>query len=284
MQLGDQNSRAHQAGQNDLFGLASDDRSSIQTLPSGAIQPEWSERVRRDGERDTLGLYLTGHPIDAYETELPRIVSRRLGDLAIERPIGGGAERGFAAARPVTVAGEVSEIKKRGPRVILTLDDGTGRLEVTFFEETYQQYRALLANRALVVIEGMLRFDEFSDSWRLAARKVTELDKVREQQARRLVLTWPQRMEPAVFLQRLEGVLAPWRSGPCAITLEYRSGCASGAFTFASEWNVRPTRELIEQLEGLAGSGGVQVIYGVPQGSAGVGPAAANLAESIPRP
>ena len=78
--------------------------------------------------------------------------------------------------------------KKRGPRVILTLDDRTGRIEVMLFEETFQKHRDLIAKDALVLVEGALRFDEFSDAWRLAARRISELDKVREQEARRLVL------------------------------------------------------------------------------------------------
>ncbi|MBX5463159.1 MAG: DNA polymerase III subunit alpha, partial [Steroidobacteraceae bacterium] len=117
MQLGDQNAKALDAGQNDLFGLASDAGSAacapvIDTPPL----PEWSERVRRDGERETLGLYLTGHPMDAYESGLARFVTHRLGDLVSERPIGGGGEgyRGFGGGKPVTVAGEINEVRKRG--------------------------------------------------------------------------------------------------------------------------------------------------------------------------
>ncbi len=75
-------------------------------------------------------------------------------------------------------------MKKRGPRIILTLDDRTGRIEVNLFDDVFQKHRDLIVKDALVLVDGMLRFDEFSDSWRLSARRLTELDKVREQQAR----------------------------------------------------------------------------------------------------
>ena len=62
--------------------------------------------------------------------------------------------------------------------MILTLDDRTARIEVMLFEETWLKHRELITKDALVLIEGLLRYDEFSDAWRLAARRVTELDAI----------------------------------------------------------------------------------------------------------
>jgi DNA polymerase-3 subunit alpha len=272
MQLGDQNSKALDAGQNDMFGLASDDRAEATApLQNAPVLPEWSERVRRDGERDTLGLYLTGHPMDAFESGISRFVSHRLGDLASERPIGGGGGegyRGFGGGKPATVAGEINEVKKRGPRTIVTLDDGTGWLEVTLFDDVFQQFRDLIAKNSLVIIDGMLRFDEFSDGWRLSAKRIKALEKAREEQARRLVLRWPAGAEPGHCSNRLAEILKPWRGGQCAITVEYRGAGGAGALTLGADWNVKPTRELIEQLESFVGDAGLRVVYGAPPGHA----------------
>jgi DNA polymerase III subunit alpha len=172
----------------------------------------------------------------------------------------------FGGGKAVTVAGLIDEVKKRGPRTILNLDDRTGRLEVTLFEDVLQRYRDLVAKDALVLVEGSLRFDEFSDSWRLAARKLTELDKVREQQARRVVLKWPARPDSAAMLGRLAEILQPFRPGPCPITIEYTGSGACGALNLGPEWTVRAGRELLEKLETLVGRGGVQVVYGTPTG------------------
>jgi DNA polymerase-3 subunit alpha len=264
MQLGDQNSKAHQAGQNDMFGLAADDRPVIVPLRTPE-QPDWSEAVRLQGERETLGLYLTGHPIAQFEAGLNRFVTHRIGDLISDRPM---ETVRFGGGKTVTVAGLIDEVKKRGPRTILNLDDRTGRLEVTLFEDVFQRYRDLVSKDALVLVEGSLRFDEFSDSWRLAARKITELDKVREQQARRVVLKWPARPDSAALLGRLAEVLTPFRPGPCPITVEYSGSGARGALTLGPEWTVRASRELLEKLESLVGRGGVQVVYGAPPGGA----------------
>jgi DNA polymerase-3 subunit alpha len=264
MQLGDQNSRAHEAGQNDMFGLAADERVTAPVAARGAQLPEWSEAVRLAGERETLGLYLTGHPIERFEAGLAHIVTHRIGPLVSDRPM---EPVRFGGGRPVTIAGLVDEVKKRGPRVILVLDDRTGRLEVTLFDDVYQKYREAVAKDSLVLIEGMLRFDEFSDAWRLSARRITELDRIREQQARRLVLKWPPQADSAALMVRLAEVLTPWRSGPCPITVEYQGSGASGALTLGAEWNVRASRELLDTLEGLVGRGGVQIVYSAPAGT-----------------
>ena len=268
MQLGDQNARAHEAGQNDLFGLSAEPAPAAAQASARTVA-DFSEAVRLQGERETLGLYLTGHPIERFEADLPRFAAQRIGELISERPASNPeGERGFSRGRLVTVAGLIDEIRKRGPRVSLILDDRTGRIEVTLFEEVFQRHRELIVKDAIVLVEGHFRFDDFGDAWRIAARKLTDLNAVREQQARRLVLKLPQRSDRNAMLTRLAEVLTPWRNGPCQVTVQYWSPQASGALDLGPEWNVRPGRELLEHLEELVGREGMRVLYG-PVGAPG---------------
>ncbi len=270
MQLGEQSSKAVEAGQNDLFGLTAAGRARAAAAGDGewtAPVPDWSEQVRLAGERETLGLYLTGHPIDRLEADLPRFVSARIADLVSEKPPAAEGGRGFSAGKPATVAGLIDEVRKRGARVSLVLDDRSGRIEVTLFDEVYQQHRDLVAKDALVLVEGMLRFDEFSDGWRLAARRITDLHAARERDARRLILRWPEAADRAALVTRFATLLEPWRNGPCAVTIQYRAAGAGCVLNLGPEWNVRPSRELIEHLESFAGRDGVRLLYG-PSGSA----------------
>ncbi|HTB65013.1 MAG TPA: DNA polymerase III subunit alpha [Steroidobacteraceae bacterium] len=270
MQLGDQTARAHQAGQNDMFGLSNVPQpTAAQAGDTVKAIADFSEAVRLHGERETLGLYLTGHPIDRFEADLPRFSAQRIGDLITEKPASSGeGERGFSRGRLVTVAGLVDEIRKRGQRVSIILDDRTGRIEATLFEEVFQRHRDLIVKDAIVLVEGHFRFDEFGDAWRISARKITDLNAVREQQARRLVLNLPQKSDRNAMLTRLAEVLAPWRNGPCQVTVQYRTAQASGALDLGPEWNVRPGRELLEHLEELVGREGMRVLYG-PVGASG---------------
>ena len=273
MQLGDQNSKAHEAGQNDLFGLgpaptadARAEGTSAQA-PAGAaraeeiVLQEWTEAIRLAGERETLGLYLTGHPAKPFVPLLARVASHWIGDLVSERPPAGEPVR-FGGGKLVTVGGLVDEVKKRGPRFILTLDDSSGRLEVQLFEDVYLKYRDVATKDALVVVEGMLRFDEFSDGWRVTGRSVTDLRKMGEQQAREIVLTWPRdRPDTPALQSRVGELLAAYRPGPCTVAIRYCGSAARGELRLGPEWAVRATPELLESLEGLLGRGSVDVKY-----------------------
>ena len=284
MQLGDQNSKAHEAGQNDLFGLGPapgeprsgerpDTKSGLGALPPGtaggtafanapAIAPEWTEAVRLAGERETLGLYLTGHPAKPFAPLLARIASHWIGDLVSDRPPPGAEPMRFGGGKLVTVGGLIDEVKKRGSRYILTLDDSTGRLEVTLFEDAYPKYRDVATKDALVLVEGMLRFDDFSDGWRLAARTISDLGRMGEQQASHIVLTWPENRRDTPALQaRLAELLAAYRPGPCTVKIRYCGSAARGELKLGPEWAVRAASELREGLEELLGRGSVDVKY-----------------------
>ncbi len=265
IQAGEQQARAQAAGQVDFFGIA----EPIEAVaPVIAAQPEWSEAQRLAGERETLGLYLTGHPINRFEKDLPRLVSGRIADFAGERPPAAGEGGRFFGGRTVTVAGLVLEIRKRGNRTSFVLDDRSGRIEVTLFEELWQQYRGLLEGKvAMVLVEGNLRYDEFSSAWRVAAKRVLSLDVVRETQARRLLLRWPAQIAAvpvAARVAQLAQLLTPWRGGDCEVLVSCQNGEAQGVAALGPAWSVRPTAELLESLERLLGSEALQLLYETP--------------------
>jgi DNA polymerase-3 subunit alpha len=261
MQLGEQNTRAQAAGQDDLFGLApaADSAEPPPELPVETL-PEWSEAVRLAGERETLGLYLTGHPIAEFADDLKALVSGRIADVAGSKPV--GEQRSWGGGRTVTIGGLVLEVRRRGQRVMLLLDDRSARIEVSLFDELYQQHRELLAKDAIILVEGQLRFDDFIEDWRLNAKKITPIEQAREQHARRLVIRWRANGENTRFLQGLEAALQPYRHGGCAVAVHYSGSDARAAILLGEDWNVRPTRELVEKLTALAGRDAVRVVYG----------------------
>jgi len=265
MQAADQSSRAAAAGQNDLFGLA----EPAAPLATEAVElreelPDWSEAVRLAGERETLGLYLTGHPITEYERELRPITSGRIADVGGARPVGANEGGWRGPGRSVTVAGLVLEIRKRGGRTSFVLDDRSGRLEVTMFDDVYQQYRALVAKDAILVVDGGLRWDDFIEDWRLSAKRIMDVDQAREQYARRLVLRWPgaeRNGDARKLVAAIEQALRTSMGGRCSVAVRYSRDDAAALLQFGTEWAVRPSRELVERLGQLVGRDGVEVVY-----------------------
>ncbi|HEY2417959.1 MAG TPA: DNA polymerase III subunit alpha, partial [Steroidobacteraceae bacterium] len=260
LRSGEQNARSDATGQGDIFGRSGQPVHEPMNLKP---MPDWNASQRLAGERETLGLYLSGHPIAPYEQDLRCFASGRIAEFALERPAGAvDPARSYMDARSVKLAGLILEVRRRGPRVSFMLDDRSGRMEVTLFEEVYQRHREIVVKDTLVQVEGLLRFDEFSDAWRLGAKQVTALEAVRERLARSLVLTWP-RAPQRGLPESLQALLQQHRGGQCAVLLRYRCEAASGTLAFGADWKVRPTHELLERLEGLLGTGQIQLRYTV---------------------
>jgi DNA polymerase-3 subunit alpha len=262
MHLGEQNSFALSVGQVDLFGLAPSGETESRTLV-----PEWSEAQRLAGERETLGLFLSGHPITPYEPDLKFLVSARLADAGGPRPLApagerAAGERGYSQGKPATLAGLILEIRRRPNRVTLILDDRTGRLEVSLYEETFQQYRDLIVKDAIVLVEGTLRFDDFIEAWRLQAKSLMDLDRARERYARRLWLRWPAPFDGPQGLAQLEELLRPYLKGPCGVSIVVQRPDYSGRVHLADTWSVRASRELLDKLTALVGRDGWSLTYG----------------------
>ncbi|HKT31981.1 MAG TPA: DNA polymerase III subunit alpha [Gammaproteobacteria bacterium] len=256
----DQGSRAQDAGQVDLFGLAGA-AARTPALSSAREQPDWDEDERLRGERETLGLYLTGHPVTRYAADLQHVVSAPLAELGEAAPPAGDRGQVFASARNVIVAGLVVELRRRGGRVNLTLDDRSGRLEVTLFEEAFNRFRSLAVKDRVVVVEGRLTFDEFSNAWRLTAKNMYGVDELRERYVRRLDVDWTSQAG-ADFPGRLQDALKPYLGGRCAVWVCYAEAQASVPVFLGDAWRVHPTEMLVRRLQAWLGADKVRLHYG----------------------
>jgi len=257
MHLGEQNSAAVSIGQEDLFGLSTAPPAAAVTIP------EWPDAERLAGERETLGLFLSGHPITPYEPDLKYLVGQRLADVGGAKPAAapdGG--RFWGAAKPVTVAGLVLEIRRRANRSTLILDDRTGRIEVSLYDEVFQQYRDIIVKDAILVVDGGLRYDDFIEAWRVQGKTLLDIDRARERHARRLWLRWSPQFDGPTGLNRLEELLTPYLRGPCAVSIALVRPEYSGGLSLGKAWSVRPTRELLDKLTALVGRDGWNLVYG----------------------
>ncbi len=260
MQMGEQNSRARSTGQVDFFGIGTPTAGAEEEVPELAL-PDWSEAVRLAGERETLGLFLTGHPIATYEPDLKFLVSARLADAGGPRPVA-QAEGGRSwGGKPATIAGLVLDIKRRPNRTILTLDDRTGRIEVALYDEVFQQHRDIIVKDAVLVVEGTLRFDDFIEAWRLQGKTLMDIDRARERFARKLWIRWPAKFDPPSGMARFEEMLKPCLKGPCSVSIVLHRSDYSGRLNLGDAWNIRPTREFLDKLTAEVGRDGWYLSY-----------------------
>jgi DNA polymerase-3 subunit alpha len=256
--------RDSSVGQTDLFAAQASDTPLAPMAME--VLPEWDEALRLSAEKETLGLYLTGHPIARFEAELARLTGRRIVDLLssdqAEMPgLDCGRER-----QNVVLAGLVVDIRTRntqgGKIAFMTLDDRTGRIEVGVFTEDYQRFGALLAKDEILVVEGRLGVDDYSGGVRLRATRIMDLDQARAHYARRIDIRIHVSTPPNGLIGELRQALTPFREGPCPVCIEYVTPSACARLTLDQSWRVTPQGVLLERLQGLAAVRGAEIVYG----------------------
>jgi DNA polymerase-3 subunit alpha len=250
----EQQARNADAGIVDLFG------DVVEAAPRGEFVEAlpWTDDERLMAEKETLGLYLTGHPIDQYESELVRFVEQRLADLQPTR-------RGVTT----TVAGLVlaSRIQKgqRGSRAFVTLDDRTGRIEAALFSDTYEQFRHLLVKDTVVVVEGEVSHDDYAGGLKMVVRKVMSLADARASRSRGLEIRVDAAAMGTRFAQELQQMLAGHRPQAgqqgAVIRVHYRRSDAEATLRLGDDWRVNPSEELLKRLRQQLGKEAVEVLY-----------------------
>lgn len=248
----DQEARNAAAGIDDLFGLG----GPPETTHTDPYQPyrkasRFSEREVLAGEKETLGLYLTGHPIDWYAGDLKGLGTKALEHLQ-------------KAKESVRVAGLVVGLRsvrtRRGDTLmIVTLDDRTARLDVTVFPDLLADCREVLVEDALVVIEGEVSFDEFSNGLRMRAYRVETLEHARQQSASGVRIILDQ-VAPS-FAKTLMARLHPYQGGECPVVIAYNSSEASGELVLGEAHQVHPSDALLLDLQDLLGTERVRLEF-----------------------
>ncbi|MDE1314757.1 DNA polymerase III subunit alpha [Vibrio aestuarianus] len=249
-------SQYHQAeafGQVDMFGVLTDAPEEVEHKYTQVAK--WPEKVWLEGERDTLGLYLTGHPINAHLKELAKYTSCRLKDATPTR-----------RDQSVTLAGLVIAAKvmttKRGTRIgIMTLDDRSGRMEVMLFSDALERYAELLEKDKILVISGQVSFDDFNGGLKMSAREVMDLGSAREKYARGLSVSIEQSQIDDQFFERFSQILEPHRAGTIPVNVYYQRLEARARLTLGTQWRVTPSDTLLDELKQLLGNDQVELEF-----------------------
>jgi DNA polymerase-3 subunit alpha len=253
LQMAEHYSRDSATGQNDLFGGMESPQRSPESFILTEV-PEWDDEQRLSAEKETLGLYLSGHPIERYEAELGSFVTCRIAEL---RP---------SPDQTTVVAGLVTAIRtmnsRRGERIaFVTLDDRSGRLEVAVFAEAYQRFRDLLVKDRLLVVAGNVSVDDYTGGVRMSADEIHDIDQARGIYARRLEIIVDKRQAANGFPNALSEMLLPFREGGCPVWVNYQSEQARAQLALGNNWRVQPTDELLRRLRDALGQEAVEVIY-----------------------
>ncbi|HDO1382599.1 TPA: DNA polymerase III subunit alpha [Aeromonas veronii] len=253
MRAAEQHAKAQAVGQVDMFGVLTEEIDDVKK--AFANVPHWPDKVWLEGERETLGLYLTGHPINQYSSELRRYTSGRLCDL---HPT---SRDTLTTAAGLVIAAR-SMVTKRGNKMgIFTLDDRSGRLDVTLFSEALEKYEELMQKDRILVVSGQVSFDDFSGGLKMSARELLDINDARERFARAIRISLDEQRIDDRFFPRLCEILEPARAGVCPVQVNYRRPGSRVRLTLGTEWRVTPTDQLIDDLRVLLGRERVELVF-----------------------
>lgn len=254
VQCADQNTRNQKAGIEDLFGEVVPSGDEDVYAASEGIR-EWSEKHRLTLEKDTLGLYLTGHPFDEYEREVRNFAPNSILNLKSSR-------------KRVTVVGLIVAIRlmknKRGQTMcFVTLDDRSARIEAMFFSDSYDECRDAIVKDTIVAIEGVVSTDDYSGSSELKMRgsAVLGLDEARARYAKHLALYVTDSQFQSGFVESLKQAIEPHQNGACRVALKYKRPDFESMLEFGERWSVTPSDELLQELSYLLGNDRVRLVY-----------------------
>ncbi|AUG39423.1 DNA polymerase III subunit alpha [Pseudomonas chlororaphis] len=247
----EQTARTADSGHADLFGgVFVEEDADVYANHRKAKELTLKERLK--GEKDTLGLYLTGHPIDEYEGEIRRFARQRIVDL---KPA-----RDTQTVAGMIIALRVMKNKKGDKMGFITLDDRSGRIEASLFADAFHSAQSLLQTDAMVVVEGEVSNDDFSGGLRLRVKRVMSMEDARTNLAESLRLK--------VHTEALKGDQLRWlgelckrHRGACPISMEYTKEDAKALLQFGEAWRIDPADALIQALRDQFGRDNVFLQY-----------------------
>ncbi|WP_326519037.1 DNA polymerase III subunit alpha [Acinetobacter sp. CAAS 2-6] len=251
VQAAEQARQNRETGIMDLFGEVEE----VQRKPAKPVKP-WSDEVRLKGEKDTLGLYLTGHPIDVYRQELKAFIPARINELTPTR-------RGVTTV----FAGLVIDVANFPNRMMVTLDDGTARIEVSCNHERFQRFKEIIINERVVVIEGEIYEREGFDRPMGRLTKAFTLNEIRQKRANSIRIKLDHEMLTPQLGHDLQQILLPFCNVDMCqhipLQLHVETAYATAELHLGMNWKVAPQDELLSKLRDYFGKQALHVEYQV---------------------
>jgi DNA polymerase-3 subunit alpha len=233
---------AEQAERQESQGLV--DMFAAFTVPEDE-QPDWVSvspgqlREVLGWEKSVLGLYLSGHPVTQYASEVSAMTSCSIRQLQ-------------ASDQVMTIAGFVLDLRivanKNGRKMaILTLDDGAGRIEATVFSDVFEATRDKIQKDGFVFLKGKAQQDKYRDRLGFRVESVMTLEDARAQHKAHLdIVLSPEQVTPDA-VHALQSLIQS-SPGRCQVRFRLVGQTIEGTLVADGAWSVAPTDDLLHEV------------------------------------
>ena len=238
--------RDQEAGQTDMFGTLQPSKTSSTDEKVLSEIKAWPELQRLQAEKDSLGLYLTGHPVKVHFRDTRNFTACVLGDVHKRIPRDKQNRRGVS----MTLAALVTSLRRRTARGhFIAIEDHSGRVDAFLNNETFATYADLMVKDTIVVIEGNVILDDFTGSYRITANHIMTLAdaKARFATGVNIAVSGPD----DGLCAALASTFSPYQNGSASVYVHYRNQRARVGLELGRDWRVKPCEELVAALNEL---------------------------------
>jgi DNA polymerase-3 subunit alpha len=281
---GSRQQRNRDLGQFDMFGGDDEGNGTAAAVRLPEVPP-WSEIEQLNFEKESLGLFWSGHPVDRFADDLRTYGARTTADLVVRReaataPLDDSEESGAAVsagpapmepptprvAEEVSIGGIVSGLRplktRKGDRMcVFMLEDAAGSIEVVVFPEAFKQCGHLASeNGGMVLVKG--KFERDDESSRILAAEIVPLEMVRERLARSVAIRLSTPPHGRETFEKLWDVLTHHK-GDRRVAFDVEVQAPHGRLRVTVDVNaqirVRPSEQLVSDVERICGAGSVSL-------------------------
>jgi DNA polymerase-3 subunit alpha len=247
VKLAEQMQKNQVEGQFELFGSTVSASSLGVDIDLNKCKP-WTMQHVLAGEKSTLGLYFSGHPIDCYKRELSKIINCNISQL---RP--GDKKKYIVAGFIINVRNMMT---KKGDRMaFISVDDHTGRQEVAVFADLFKDNKEILLKDSLIIIEGEVSRDHFSGGSKMRATQLWTLDAYRAQQAKKCIIKYTSSGLEQNFAKKLMGFFNGIEKGvdfkKMPLEIHYRYNNAVAILSLPEKWSFVANERITEALQAI---------------------------------
>jgi len=255
MERGQKSQRDLQSGQHGLFGVFQQDDPSTNGVERLPTIPEWDEHQRLANEKEVLGFFITGHPMEKYKEKLEDF--RALSVQAI------GAMKSGTGRDEVLAAGLISGLRvlksKKGDMYAqAVLEDMTGTIEAVIFPEAYKRLQEILKQEIPMLVRCSVRVEDEAAP-KIAISQLTPLEEAQPKLPRAIRIRVPLDSATPSTVDALHSICRE-KKGEAKVLFDMER---SGDFMVVMEvdgYNVCPDRVFMARVEELCGRGSVRVV------------------------
>lgn len=247
-----------QRGQTSLFDPAASGKAfppTAQTLPQ---LPEWTINEALANEKEALGFYLSGHPLDRYRKEMEAFTSHKLQDLEEASD-----EEGLTAGGIITSVKTIAD-RKGKPMAFMTIEDFSAGVEAVVFSEQYQKYRQFIAPDSVVLVKGKTSTRE-GEKAKILVSEIIPLAGTSKRSTATLHISLSTADLDEKAVDRLKAILVE-NPGGCDVCLHLKVRDGKTVKIRPKRIKVDPTPELLDRVRELVGKERVSVNHKGEQG------------------